>query len=420
MEPWCGCEPDRTTTTFIVMTKSIAAQGKDAVRDFVSKWSDRIVAVSREIHAHPELNYHEHFAHDLLTKVLQDAGVDVRPSAYGVPTAFEAVAGSRGPEVLVLLEYDALPGIGHGCGHNVIAAAGLGAGLAAASIADEIGGRVRILGTPAEEGGGGKIAMARNGAFATGAAAMMIHPADAELLRMDSLAIQAVDVVYHGKEAHASAAPWEGRNALDAAVLGYMNVAALRQHIRPTERVHGIITEGGEKPNIVPRRAAASWYVRSETLGSLQTLKGRVLACLEGASSACGCTMDADWEGHSYAEVRDNETLASAYAHNMAQAGRTVVDPREIGHRVLGSTDMGNVSYLVPSIHPMVAVAPRGTPIHTREFAEYAGSDSGDRAAIDGAMAMAMTVVDLWTDDALCERVNAEFARIPKGVDVLA
>jgi amidohydrolase len=402
------------------MTNSLPDQAKAAIRDLVAKRADLLVSVSREIHAHPELNYQEVFAHDLLTKTLHDCGLVVQRSAYGVATAFEAVAGRGEREVLVLLEYDALPGIGHGCGHNVIAAAGLGAGLAAAALADELGGRVRILGTPAEEGGGGKIAMARNGAFATGMAAMMVHPADADLLRMDSLAIQAVDVVYHGREAHASAAPWEGRNALDAAVLGYMNVAALRQHIRPTERVHGIITEGGEKPNIVPRRAAASWYVRSETLASLQTLKGRVLACLEGASSACGCAMDAHWEGHSYAEVRDNEVLAGAYARNMAGLGRTVKDPRVTGQRVLGSTDMGNVSYLVPSIHPMVAVAPSGTPIHTREFAEHAGSESGDRAVIDGAMAMAMTVVDMWTDSELCERVNGEFGGLPQGVDVLA
>lgn len=227
-------------------------EAKDRVTADVSARADRLVSVSHEIHAHPELNYEEVFAHDLLCSVLEDCGLPVVRHAYGVDTVFEVSVGSSGPEILVLLEYDALPGIGHGCGHNVIAAAGLGAGLAAASLADELGGRLRILGTPAEEGGGGKIALARQGAFDSGTAAMMIHPADADLLRMDSLAIHTVDVVYHGREAHASAAPWMGRNALDAAVLGYMNVAALRQHIRPEERVHGIFTEAGEKPNIVP------------------------------------------------------------------------------------------------------------------------------------------------------------------------
>ncbi len=395
-------------------------EAKDRVAADVSARADRLVSVSHEIHAHPELNYEEVFAHDLLCSVLEDCGLPVVRHAYGVDTAFEVSVGSSGPEILVLLEYDALPGIGHGCGHNVIAAAGLGAGLAAASLADELGGRLRILGTPAEEGGGGKIALARQGAFDSGTAAMMIHPADADLLRMDSLAIHTVDVVYHGREAHASAAPWMGRNALDAAVLGYMNVAALRQHIRPEERVHGIFTEAGEKPNIVPRRAAATWYVRSPTISSLQPLKDRVMACLEGAASACGCQMDSTWDGHTYAEVRDNERLASAYAANMAEVGRTVVDPRVTGRAVLGSTDMGNVSYLVPSIHPMVQVAPSGIPIHTREFAEHAGSDGGDKAVIDGARAMAMTVVDLWLDEALRERVANEFASLPRDIDVLA
>ena len=396
------------------------SEAKTRVAADVAARADRLVAVSREIHAHPELNYEEHFAHDLLCSTLEDAGLPVVRHAYGVDTAFEVTVGRDGPEVLVLLEYDALPGIGHGCGHNVIAAAGLGAGLAAAALAEELGGRLRILGTPAEEGGGGKIAMARRGAFASGVAAMMVHPADADLLRMDSLAIHTVDVVYHGREAHASAAPWEGRNALDAAVLGYMNVAALRQHIRPTERIHGIFTEAGEKPNIVPRRAAATWYVRSETMASLQPLKQRVMACLDGAASACGCTMDATWDGHTYAEVRDNERLARAYAANMAEVGRTVLDPRVTGRRVLGSTDMGNVSYLVPSIHPMVQVAPSGVPIHTREFAEHAGSEGGDRAVVDGARAMAMTVVDLWLDAALRDEIASEFATVPSGVDVLS
>ena len=397
-----------------------ARQAKDVIADDVARRADRLVSVSREIHAHPELNYEEVFAHDLLCSVLEESGLPVVRHAYGVDTAFEVSIGDSGPEVLVLLEYDALPGIGHGCGHNVIAAAGLGAGLAAASLARDLGGRLRILGTPAEEGGGGKIAMARRGAFASGSAAMMIHPADADLLRMDSLAIHTVDVVYHGQEAHASAAPWMGRNALDAAVLGYVNVAALRQHIRPDERIHGIFTEAGEKPNIVPRRAAATWYVRSPSMSSLQPLKSRVMACLEGAASACGCSMESTWDGHTYAEVRDNERMARAYAANMADVGRTVVDPRATGRPVLGSTDMGNVSYLVPSIHPMVQVAPQGVAIHTREFADYAGGEAGNRAVLDGARAMAMTVVDLWLDEKLREDVAAEFATVTTDVDVLA
>jgi amidohydrolase len=391
------------------------------ILDAVDNFADRLIAVSRDIHAHPELNYAEHYAHDLLTGVLAEQGLEVTRHAYGVDTAFEAVVGDTGaPEVLVLLEYDALPGIGHGCGHNVIAAAGLGAGLVAASLAKELGGRVRILGTPAEEGGGGKIAMARQGAFASGIAAMMIHPADADLIKMDSIAVHTVDVTYEGKAAHAAAAPWEGRNALDAAVLGYMNVAALRQHIRPTERIHGIITEGGEKPNIVPRRAAAKWYVRSDTISTLQPLKARVVSCLEGATSACGCAMSTTWDDHTYADVRDNMAIVNSFASNMATLGRLVRDPRTDGRSVMGSTDMGNVSYLMPSIHPMVKVAPDGVAIHTEDFAHYAGSESGDEGVLIGAKAMAMTVVDLWTNAELRSGAAAEFASVTSDVDVLA
>lgn len=391
------------------------------VLDAVDNLADRLIAVSRDIHAHPELNFAEHYAHDLLTGVLTEYGLEVTRHAYGVDTAFEAVAGDAGaPEVLVLLEYDALPGIGHGCGHNVIAAAGLGAGLAVAKLAKELGGRVRILGTPAEEGGGGKIAMARQGAFRSGIAALMIHPADADLIKMDSIAVHTVDVIYEGRAAHAAAAPWEGKNALDAAVLGYMNVAALRQHIRPTERIHGIITEGGEKPNIVPRRAAAKWYVRSDTISTLQPLKARVVSCLEGATSACGCSMSTTWDDHTYAEVRDNMVIVNSFVSNMAMLGRLVRDPRTDGRSVMGSTDMGNISYLMPAIHPMVKVAPDGVAIHTEDFAHYAGSESGDEGMLIGAKAMAMTVIDLWTDAELRSDAAVEFASVTSDVDVLA
>jgi len=403
------------------MTSSSQSQSaKHDVSTLIGTWGERLVSVSHDIHDHPELNFAEHHAHDLLVDTLRDMnpGVAVTPGAYGIPTAFEAVFGDSGPEVLVLLEYDALPGIGHGCGHNVIAAAGLGAGLAAGALAQDLGGRVRVLGTPAEEGGGGKIALARRGAFATGEAALMIHPADADLLRMSSIAIHTVDVTYEGRAAHAAAAPWEGRNALDAAVLGYMNVAALRQHIRPDERIHGIFTEAGEKPNIVPRRAAATWYVRSATLASLQPLKERVTACLDGAARACGCSMSATWDDHAYAEVRDNAALVSAYARNMAELGRSPEDPETSGRRVVGSTDMGNVSYLMPSIHPMIKIAPDGVPIHTEEFAACARSASADAAVLTGAAAMAMTVIDIWEDASLRQRARQEFDRL-EAIEVL-
>lgn len=386
----------------------------------VDELADVLLDASHQIHAHPELNYEEHFAHGLLTDLLERHGVDPVRGAYDTKTAFDAAAGNDGAVVAVLCEYDALPGIGHGCGHNVIATAGLGAGLAAAAVAVDAGGRVRIMGTPAEEGGGGKVRMARAGAFDGIDAAMMVHPADADLIRMDCIAIQELAVQFQGLAAHAAAAPWAGRNALDAAVLGYMSIAAMRQHIQPDERIHGIFTKGGDKPNIVPALAEMDWYVRSGTIESLQPLKQRVFQCLESAATACGCTMTHEWVDNVYADMIDNGPMVASYTANAARLGRTVSDPTAIGRKVVGSTDMGNVSYLVPSIHPMIQVAPEGVAIHTEAFAGWAASEQGDRAVLDGAKAMAMTVIDLWTSDDLLVKTRAAFATRPSGVDVLA
>jgi amidohydrolase len=392
---------------------------KTAVCVEVDRLADQLLNTSHEIHAHPELNFEEHFAHDILVDQLRSAGLQPTAHAYGIDTAFEASAGDRGFSVAVLCEYDALPSIGHACGHNVIATAGLGAGLAAAAVAAEAGGTVRIMGTPAEEGGGGKIELARRGAFEHVGAAMMVHPADADLIAMDCIALQELHVQFHGKAAHAAAAPWEGRNALDAAVLGYVNVAALRQHIRPTERIHGIITKGGDKANIVPAETAMEWIVRSATIESLQPLKQRVLISLESAATACACTVDHEWHGHTYADMVNNGPMVAAYVSNAARIGRIVVDPAVNGRRVVGSTDMGNVSYLVPSIHPMIKVAADGVAIHTLEFAEWARSPDGDKAVLDGAKAMAMTIIDLWTSAQLRDDVTAAFADRSLSVDVL-
>lgn len=363
--------------------------------DEVDRRAGTLIAASHEIHDHPEENFAEHHAHDLLSRLIEEEGLPVERHAYGLDTAFEARAGADGPTVAVLLEYDALPGIGHACGHNIIAAAGLGAGLAAAAIADELGGRVVILGTPAEEGGGGKVFMIERGALEGVDAAMMVHPADADLRWMTTIAIQRLQVVYRGHEAHAAASPWQGRNALDAAVLGYMNVAALRQHIRPHERVHGIFTDGGDKPNIVPARAAMNWYVRAANLEALEPLKERVLAALAAGAVASGCTMEHTWLEPPYADLRGNGPLCSLYAANSERLGRPLAAPGE-SSEVVGSTDMGNVSYQVPAIHPMIKVAPEGVGIHTPEFAVHAAGPAGDAAVIDGAKAMAMTVADLW------------------------
>jgi amidohydrolase len=368
-----------------------------------------LVDTSHQIHANPELSFEERFAHGLLTDVLEHRGVPVTRSAFDLETAFEATVGDGGPTIAICLEYDALPVVGHACGHNVIAAAGLGAALAAAALASEAGGRVRILGTPAEEGGGGKVLMAERGAFEDVDAAMMVHPADADLLAMDAIAATHLEVVYEGVAAHAAAFPHLGRNALDAAVLGYVNVAALRQHIEATDRVHGVFLEGGDKANIVPERTRMQWMVRSARFASLEPLQKRVEACFEAGAAATGCTCAHRVSSPPYADMVDNPVLVGLYAANSEALGRPLADPRAGGARVVGSTDMGNVSYLVPSIHPMVKVAPKGVSIHSHEFTAHASSEAGDAAVLHGARAMAATVADLWADPGLVADARRAF-----------
>ena len=376
--------------------------------NLIDKNSEVLISVSHEIHDHPEQNYEEVFASELLTRTANGLGVPVELGAFDCSTGFSGDVGT-GPTVCIMSEYDALPEIGHGCGHNIIAAAGLGSAIALASIAKDSGGRVRYMGTPAEEGGGGKILMARNGALTGVDLAMMVHPADADLATIDAIALQQLLVEYSGQESHAAAAPHLGRNALDAAVLGYMAVATLRQHILPTERVHGIFLKSGDKPNIVPSEASSEWYVRSDNVTSLAALKPRVLAALESGAHACGCSVSHEWIGAAYADMVTNNTMGTMYAHNALRLGRTVSDPRQGGHRVVGSTDMGNVSHLVPSIHPMIASAPTGTSIHTKQFAQFARSPMADQAVLDGAKAMAMTAIDYWTSPERQVAVAAEF-----------
>lgn len=383
-----------TPTTTGIPDREVLAALKKRVCDHVDAIAEDLLAVSHSIWEAPELAFEEHHAHDLLAGHLEDAGLATTRSAYGLQTAFEATAGTSGAEVAVICEYDALPGIGHACGHNIIAAAGLGAGLAAATVAQDAGGRVRVLGTPAEEGGGGKVFMARGGALEGLSAAMMVHPADAELSRMDCIAVQQLTVSYRGRSAHAAAAPERGVNALDAAVLGYMGVAALRQHIGERERVHGVFTDGGDKPNIVPAHASTHWYVRAPDLDALDALKPRVLAALEAGAAATGAEISHEWLDPAYADLITAEWLLELYAGNISSLGR-VLDPSGAAP-VVGSTDMGNVSHEVPSIHPMIAVAPPGVAIHTAEFAQHARSDTGDSAVLDGAKALACTVVDTW------------------------
>jgi amidohydrolase len=373
---------------------------------------DELLRLSHEIHAKPELAFQEREAAAILTESIRRAGIEVESGAYGLETAFAAEFGSGdGGCVAVLAEYDALPEIGHACGHNIIASAGVGAGLALFSLADRLPGRVRILGTPAEERGGGKELMARQGALDGVDAVLMMHPASVNLVTMPSLACSEVAVHYRGRSAHASLMPDRGINALDALVIAYQAIGALRQHIKANERIHGIITDGGQAPNVVPDSAAGRFYVRSTNAEELAALKARVQGCFQAGANATGADVEISWGEIDYLDIRFNPPLAECFRANAETLGRVFFPMEKLPANALGSTDLGNVSYRVPSIHPMLASAPIDCTIHNPEFADWAGGEMGDAAAIDGAKALAMTAVDYLCNPDLRRRARECFER---------
>ena len=376
----------------------------------IDDMSDALISASHAIHAKPELAFEEHFAHGLLTDRVEEAGLPVERSACGLDTAFISSFGDTGVEVGILSEYDALPGIGHACGHNIIATSGLGAVLALSKLGAALPGRVRYLGTPAEEAGGGKEIMAQHGAFDGLDAAMMVHPAGVNLVTMPSVAMNEVRVTFTGKAAHASAMPFAGVNALDALVSSYQSIAQLRQHIRQNERIHGIFNEAGLAPNIVPDRAVGTFYVRAADGMALADLKKRVKNCFEAGALASGCELEIQWALGDYLEIKDCWPIAERYKTNAESLGRSFFPLEKMPTTGAGSTDMGNVSHRVPSIHPMISCAPPHVVIHNPEFAKYAGSETGDAAVLDGAKALAMTAIDVMTDDQLMSDARDQFA----------
>ncbi len=383
---------------------------KDRVCQAVDRMRDELLRISRAIHANPELAFEEHEAASLLVAALREAGLEVETGVHGLETAFSAEFGADGsPCVALLAEYDALPKMGHACGHNLIATASVGAGLALASLADCLPGRVRVLGTPAEEHGCGKELMAREGALDGVDAALMMHPSSVNLVSMPCIAMAELEVRYRGQSAHAAAMPERGVNALDAMVVGYQAVAALRQHIARDERIHGIITDGGQSPNVVPERTAGRFYVRAANEQNLAPLKQRVEACFRAGAEATGADVEIEWGAADYLDLRFNEPLATAFRTNAETLGREFFPIDKLPPSVQGSTDMGNVSHRVPSIHPMLAAAPLHCTIHNPEFAKWAGSEMGEAAALDGAKALAMTALDFFADADLRQRAQAIF-----------
>src|SRR5437764_5405852 len=374
---------------------------KDLIAQAVDRLADDLEKLSRQIHDNPELGFQEVKAAGWLSDFLAQQGFKVERGVAGVETAFRGtIETGQGPTIAILCEYDALPQIGHACGHNVIATAGAGAGAALAAVRERLPkGRIQVIGTPAEEGGGGKVKLIQGGVFRDVDAAMMIHGFDRWILHQDLLGIVRVGFEFRGKAAHASADPWEGVNALDAVIQTFNNVSMLRQQTRPDARIHGSVTHGGAAPNIIPEFASALFYVRAPELDEMWALQKRVIACAEGAAKAAGCTLKVVQQpDNAYEPMKRNGTLVELFRANARVLG--VVESPESRER-MGSSDIGNVSQVIPAIQPMVQIAPEGTPIHSRAVEEAAVRPLARDGMLASAKIMAMTTCDLRANPAL-------------------
>ena len=384
---------------------------KTTARQAVEQAGDRLVDLSHRVHAHPELRFEEHDSARWVAEVLSEGGFDVDHGVCDLETAFVATIGSGPLTIGICAEYDALPGVGHACGHNVIASAAVGAGLALAPLADDLGITVKVLGTPAEEGGGGKILMLERGAFAGVNAAMMVHPAPFELDSMPCLAVSHFRIHYHGKEAHASAFPELGINAADALTIAQTSIGLLRQHIEPQARIHGIVIKGGDAPNVVPGHTYGEWLVRHETLARLAGLEPRVDKCFEAGALATGCTHEKIPIGPAYSEMRDDAEMRDLYRANAEALGRKFLpEVAAMASQFAGSTDMANISLAIPTIHPMLGLDSLPAVNHQPEFAAHCATPIADKAVIEGAVGMAWTAVDMAVTESVRERLLARSA----------
>jgi amidohydrolase len=382
---------------------------KTAARESFESARESLIDLSHRIHAHPELGFEEEKSSTWLCERLVDAGFSVEKGICDLPTAFLARFGSGPLNIGICAEYDALPGIGHACGHNIIAASAVGAALAAARVADDVGLTLTVVGTPAEEVGnaGGKILLLERGAFQGLHAAMMVHPAPFDMLRAKLIAASMFDVNYTGKESHASAFPELGVNAADAITIAQTALGLLRQHIRSTDRIHGIVTNGGAAPNVVPAHTSVKYIIRSETLNQLDELRPKVHRCFQAGALATGSAMTITGGDKPYSEVRHDDAIATLYRRNSETLGRPFPNLGEWETRPTGSTDMGNVSLAMPSIHPMIGINSLPAVNHQPEFTAHCTTPDADKALADGALSMAWTCIDLATHRDTRERLIA-------------
>lgn len=383
---------------------------KAQVRNVIKRHQAELRILTHQIHSNPETAMNEYKAAGWLTQALETRGFTVERGICGLPTAFRATYGTGKPVVAFIAEYDALPGLGHACGHNLIAMAAVAAGLGTKEAVDVLGGSIQVIGTPAEELNGGKIIMAERGAFSDLDAAMMMHPGTFDSAMISALACVALEIEFFGKEAHAAAHPELGINALEAMILSFNAINSLRQHISTDSRIHGIITDGGQAANIVPAHSAGRFLVRAGNTGCLNSLKEKVLGCFQAAAMATGARLEYRWDDKEYyAPMRNNTTLARLYIENMEHTGYAV--PLFNAKQSFGSTDMGNVSQIVPSIHTSVAIAPNGESEHTLEFARYAANETGLTQSLRAAAGLAMTAIDLLASPDTVTAVRFEFEK---------
>ncbi|WP_326792603.1 M20 family metallopeptidase [Streptomyces sp. NBC_00841] len=377
------------------------------VRTAVAGVADELLALSHRIHAHPEVAWEEEKAAGWVGDALNDLGFDVRPGTAGLPTAFTATLGSGPLHLGICAEYDALPGLGHACGHNIIAAAAVGAAAGLAPLVDELGLTLTVFGTPAEEGGGGKILMLERGAFDGVHAAMMVHPGPVDVAEADPFAVAHLKVRYHGKAAHAAAYPEQGRNAADAFTVAQVAIGLLRQQLPGRTRVHGMMTRGGEAPNAIPELTEGRWYVRADTLEQLAELQPRVERCFEAGALASGCELEIEPESRPYSEFRNDAELLAMYRRTATELGRRFETGTPAARMNRASTDMGNVSRVLPAIHPYLGIGSLPAVNHQKEFAAHCVGAAADRAVLDGAAAMALTAATVAADPVQRERLIA-------------
>ena len=381
---------------------------KQAARARLDQARAALTALSHRIHAHPELGFEEQQACSWLVEMLDDAGFEVQTGVCELPTAFIAKAGSGPLNIGIMAEYDSLPGIGHACGHNLIAAMATGAAMALAKVADDAGITVTVIGTPAEEVGNasGKVLLLERGAYKGIHAAMMVHPAPMDFVQPNIIAASMFDVHYTGKEAHASAFPELGINAADALTVAQTAIGLLRQHIRQSDRIHGICTHGGEAPNIVPAHTSARYIIRGETSQELEELRVKVRHCFEAGALATGTKLELRGGDKPYTEMLHDADMAELYRVNAVALGRRLAAP-ESNARFSASTDMGNVSKTIPSIHPMIGIDCLPAVNHQPEFTAHCVSAAADQALWDGALGMAWTAIDMAADKNLSTRLLA-------------